>query len=301
MSIKTAVSFCGLISRRTEHGSGHEKPDEMNSTANADPFKSRVILLGASNLSLGISSVVRSILQTVPAPVEFFIADGFGRSYGQTSRVMSRTLPGILDCDLWDDVAESHWAGPLPTFALITDIGNDIAYGVAPAQIFEWIKECVHRLTGWNSKIVMTGLPIGSLNRLSPTHFAIVRRILFPSLRMTVEAVQSRAEVIDHSLRKLANDVGFPVVDAAPSWYGLDPIHLGRRYWFEYWSRVLANWINSDEEGTSASTINKLRADPFLWCYLWTRWPNYRRFLGSPHRRTQPSGRLRDGSAISVY
>ena len=273
----------------------------MNSPSDADQFKSRVILLGASNLSLGISSAVRIILKTVPAPVEFFIADGFGRSYGQTSRVMSRTLPGILDCDLWDDVAESHTGDSIPTFALITDIGNDIAYGVEPAQISDWIAECVHRLSVLNARIVMTGLPFGSLKGLSVVRFAIVSRLLFPSLRMTLETVRNRAEVVDQSMRQLANEAGFPVVDVDPSWYGFDPIHLRRQHWAEYWSTVFAKWKSGEMGKASASAINELRADPLCWCYLWTRWPKNRRILGSPHHRTQPSGRLPDGSVISVF
>ncbi len=85
-----------------------------------------VVLLGASNLTRGISTVVGMARGIVGEPSEFLIAMGHGRSYGQRSSVLGRSLPGITQCGLWE--ALRHARGP--TSALITDIGNDVIYGV---------------------------------------------------------------------------------------------------------------------------------------------------------------------------
>ncbi len=62
----------------------------------------RVVLLGASNLSQGIATVVQTAQNVQGQSVEVLAAAGFGRSYGMDSRVLGRTLPGIIHCGLWD-------------------------------------------------------------------------------------------------------------------------------------------------------------------------------------------------------
>ncbi|MCZ6542107.1 MAG: hypothetical protein O6768_00410, partial [Planctomycetota bacterium] len=92
----------------------------------------RVVLLGASNLTRGISRAVGIAQAILGTPLEVLIAMGHGRSYGQRSRVLGRSLPGIVDCGLWD--ALLHGSGR-PTYALLTDIGNDVMYGASVPSI----------------------------------------------------------------------------------------------------------------------------------------------------------------------
>ena len=67
---------------------------------------------------------------------------GLGRSYGQRSTVLGRSLPGITECGLWP--ALQHGSGPV--HALITDVGNDVIYGVPVDRIVAWGSTCVDRL-----------------------------------------------------------------------------------------------------------------------------------------------------------
>ena len=103
----------------------------------ASPSTPRVILLGASNLARGISTIVGTAQSRLGSPLEFFIAMGHGRSYGRASRVLGRTLPGIDECGLWDALGD---AVSTQTYALITDIGNDIIYGYDVEMIAAWIE-----------------------------------------------------------------------------------------------------------------------------------------------------------------
>ena len=91
----------------------------------------RVVLLGASNLTRGLSTAVEASRLRWGRPLEMLIAAGHGRSYGLTSRVLARTLPSILACGLWDELAQR---ATMPTAALITDIGSDLLYGAATAE-----------------------------------------------------------------------------------------------------------------------------------------------------------------------
>ena len=71
----------------------------------------RIILLGASNLTRGLSIVIETARllfatrdrpeQTSRGPLGVFAALGHGRAYGLPSRVLVRSLPSILDCGLW--------------------------------------------------------------------------------------------------------------------------------------------------------------------------------------------------------
>jgi hypothetical protein len=62
-------------------------------------------MLGASNLAIHLPTVVETAARLWGRPLDLLAAIGHGRSYGMTSRVMGRVLPGILQCGLWDDLA----------------------------------------------------------------------------------------------------------------------------------------------------------------------------------------------------
>ncbi len=89
----------------------------------------RIILLGASNLTLSLRLVTHLMQQRFSGPSEILAAVGHGRAYGSANQVLSRGLPGIVNSGLWPQL---NSIGVLPTYALLTDIGNDILFGSAP-------------------------------------------------------------------------------------------------------------------------------------------------------------------------
>src|SRR5437764_15396038 len=103
----------------------------------------RVILLGASNLSRSFPTVVATVRQTWSEPVEIMAAMGHGRSYGQDSWFLGRKISGIFPCALWLDLQNRP---RLPTAALITDVGNDILYGISTDRLLDWVEHCLVRL-----------------------------------------------------------------------------------------------------------------------------------------------------------
>jgi hypothetical protein len=124
----------------------------------------RVILLGASNLTRSFSMVVAAARHTWGEPVEIMAAMGHGRSYGQDSTVLGRKISGIFPCALWQDLQTRR---SLPSAALVTDVGNDLLYGVPPRQIVKWVAACLDRLTDVGASTVVTQLPIASVERLT--------------------------------------------------------------------------------------------------------------------------------------
>ena len=104
----------------------------------------RVVLIGASNLARGISTIVETAQLGWGEPVEILAALGHGRSFGQESSIFTRKISGIIQCGLWSALAS---APARPTTALVTDIGNDILYGTSVNVIVGWVATCFDRLS----------------------------------------------------------------------------------------------------------------------------------------------------------
>ncbi|HEX3129056.1 MAG TPA: hypothetical protein VH394_17110, partial [Thermoanaerobaculia bacterium] len=141
----------------------------------------RVILLGASNVKMGFPQILTRLRAGAGEPLEILAALGHGRSFGLWSHLLGiRQLPGIVDCRLWDDLGRRP---PLPTVALVTDVGNDLLYGASAPQIAGWVGTCLDRLAERGAEIVLTLLPVASLVKVSPVRYHLVRSILFPGRR----------------------------------------------------------------------------------------------------------------------
>src|SRR5712671_2746547 len=113
----------------------------------------RVVLLGASNLTRGISTVIETAWSLLGSPLEVLAALGHGRSYGLSSRILGRELPGIRQSGLWEALAAAPRA---ETAALVTDVGNDLLFGATVASILEWVSESLGRLAAVEARTVLT-------------------------------------------------------------------------------------------------------------------------------------------------
>ena len=253
----------------------------------------RVVLLGASNLTRGISTVVETARNIWGRPLEILSALGHGRSYGLHSSVLGRRLPAILECGLWDRLAGRP---KIPTAALITDIGNDLIYQVEPPQVAQWVEAAILRLRQHAARITMTLLPIGSLAKLSPKRFYFFRAILFPTCRLGFEEVQSRAHELHDRLVELGRKHSIRLVEQRADWYGFDPIHIRTGHWPQAWREILMNWHDEPPALPPAARGSVLR-----WLYLCSRAPQQRWLFGIERRRQPPHGRLRDGSTVSFF
>jgi hypothetical protein len=255
----------------------------------------RIILLGGSNLARGFSTVVEIARRTVGRsgePADFLIAMGHGRSYGKRSTVLGRSLPGITECGLWDALDRDDGR---PTYALITDIGNDVAYGAPVPAIAGWVELCLDRLAEGRTRTVITALPLESLRSLSPWRFKVARSILFPARRFSLDEALARAHELDDRIRGLAARPGVRIAEQEGRWYGVDPIHIRQRHVVAAWTRVLGAW-RDDEEPLRPVSRSVLR-----WARLRLLTPERWWVLGWQRGRPQPAISLPDGSRISLF
>jgi hypothetical protein len=189
-----------------------------------------VVLLGASNLTIGWNAVAASLHSTLRQPLDLYVALGMGRSYVEHSRFMARGLPGIQNCGIWDQSSAAADSGP--PAVLITDVGNDVVYGHDATTIIQAVESCINqcRLLHQDSDIVMTALPLQSIESLGQFRFTLFKKLLFPGLRLTLSEVKQRSFQLNEAVCQLATEQDIPLITPRTEWYGLDPIHIRRRH-----------------------------------------------------------------------
>jgi len=208
-----------------------------------------VVLLGASNLSLAWPRIMDVLAEKFATPLHVTTAHGMGRSYVcDTSGFAFRRPPGILVSDLWTNLTNAET--PQNTFALITDLGNDLLYGRSVEEIIEGAAECIRRLRSWNPdcQIVITRPPVESVENLGRFRFWISKLVLFPFSNLRLPDVQTATLELDRRVCELARLTHANVVQPSGDWYGLDPIHVKRFWQLEAFRMILGGWAYEDRQ-----------------------------------------------------
>lgn len=254
--------------------------------------RERVVILGASNVSRSIETLVGLSRQLHAGPLEILVAAGHGRSYGNWSSILGRSLPAIRQCGLWEPFDR---APDTATWALVTDIGNDLLYEKPPERIAAWVEDCLTRLTSRGARVVMTELPLANLQGLSAARFRFFRTLFVPGCRLSQQELAERAHRLNELLLQLAESLRISVVASRSDWYGLDPIHIRYRHVRRAWSEVLAQW---NRASNSARRSRRSLRDAIM---LRTRLPAERRLGRITQRHQQPAFRWSDGTTIGFY
>jgi len=255
--------------------------------------KNRLILLGASNLTLSLRLVIHLMQQRFGAPSEILAAVGHGRAYGIFSEAVWRGLPGVADCGLWRQLRETE---SRPAYALLTDIGNDILYGLLPEQVLHSVEACVEGLQQQSVQIVVTGLPMTSIECLSERRFLLFRNLFYPTCRLLRNETVSRVWAVHDGLAAMAARRKFILHEQKPEWFGLDGIHVN--YWQReaYYREIIQQFPDSGEKPGP----QERQWEFFL---TWQQRPEFafKTLFGRAIYRPQPSGLLADGSRVCKY
>ncbi|MCI0363022.1 MAG: hypothetical protein L0Y44_00205 [Phycisphaerales bacterium] len=280
-----------------------------------EEFRARVVLLGASNATRGLSTIVETLRLRLGSPLDIFAAIGHGRSYGMHSRVFLRSLPGILESGLWSALAESRGGatadGPaltpalsqreretenVPTHALLTDIGNDIMYGASPQTVERWVEECVDRLDAHGARVAITMLPIDSIRSVKPWQYTIVKSIMFPTRKISFVQAMNQAGELHERLNQMAARRGVTLIECRRDWYGFDPIHILPSRWAQAWSDMFCSCAPEGESDCLLARRSFLR-----WLRVRSVTPQRWWLAGIRLSTSQPAGRLKDGTTISLF
>jgi hypothetical protein len=204
--------------------------------ADPDGAIHRIVALGASNLTRGLPAVLAGARAMGGPRVELLGALGHGRSYGADSRFVIRRLPGILQSGLWRQLSSMP---PARTRALVTDVGNDIAYGFSAAQTLAWVADAVDRLRHITDDVVLTDVPLFNIRRLNHSKFLFFRSVLVPECRLSLDQLIDGLARVNEGLAGIASAHRLRFVTLRPEWYGYDPIHIRPSHWSTAWQEIL--------------------------------------------------------------
>jgi hypothetical protein len=270
---------------------------ELMPVGSDDPPDGRLaaVILGASNVSRGLSGLSAALRSRAAGPVDLFVAAGHGRSYGANSRVWMRRLPSILWCGLWRALdRDGFGADERRRVALITDVGNDLLYGFPPEQVASWVREAVGRLLDRDAAVVIARLPLEAVDRVGPGRYRALKTLFVPNCPRSIEGIKSAAADLDGRLADIAAASGLRTIDQPGEWYGLDTLHPRRRCLHTLWHRSCDAW-------ELPPAPRPRRAGFREWAGLGRRAAEVRslgrRMLYTP----QPAYRYRDGSRVAFY
>lgn len=254
-------------------------------------YPARVILLGASNVSLALPLLVSEVRRRLSPPVQILVACGHGRSYGAWSYVLHYGLPGILPCGLWHELENTSAER---TFALVADVGNDLIYGRPAMELASWVATALQRLSLPSSQVALTRLPLESALSIGPLRYHVTKQLLFPGPLIPWPVMQQRAREVDAALEELARQYSASTVCFPPHWFGPDRIHLRFDSHWVAWTQVFDAWGIPELPAADRVSMRE------RWKYLrlpaaqYRSWP--RQFV-----HPQPCLNWPDGTTLSVY
>jgi len=255
-----------------------------------------VIVLGASNVSRGLARLLTTVRARSSQPADLFVAAGHGRSYGANSRVWMRRLPSILWCGLWRALDRDFAPGPgadRRPHALITDVGNDLLYGFPVDQVADWVREAARRLAAREARIVMTRLPLASLDGVGWIRYRLLRTLYVPGCPLSLDELKTAASRLDAALGEIAAEFNATLIEQPGDWYGLDAIHPQRSCLDTLWRGVCDAWE------LPAATARP-RASYLEWAAIGRRAAEVRMLAGRMRYTRQPVVE-RDGLRVSMY
>lgn len=248
-------------------------------------YRARLVLLGASNVRRVLPELLREARDRLGSPLQAIVSHGNGRSYLGPSTFLFRGLDVIAPEAFW-----SFENGPdLPTFALVADAGNDLAYGAAPGPVADSIERTVARLAASRARTVVLGMPLASFANLGALRFHAARALFFPTRRIERAKLLADARELDGELARIARRHGAAFVVPRADWYGLDPIHIRLRARSDA-ARVLFESFGpraaAPRHALELGALGRLKPAEWTWFGQAARWP-------------QPSAALSDGTRIS--
>lgn len=252
-----------------------------------------LILLGASNLTRGFSVAIQLVNELFLGPVNIIVAMGHGRSYGVSTVVFGRELPGIEDCGLWQKLAKIDRAA---NYAVMTDIGNDIMYGAPVEKILQWVGTQITRLIQMDSHLIVVLLPEKSIRRLKKRQYQLMSSILFPNNNITYEYALDCICRVNSGLRNLAEENDAHVIVPDVTWYGWDTIHIHTKQTSLAWSLIFAPWSSKNDHQTSSITKNWPKPP-----HLWRCQAEDHKLLGRNIHVNQPAVTLPNGNMCYFY
>ena len=211
------------------------------------------VLLGASNLArsfYGLKNCIKRCL--LPRSSYFIHAMGPGRGYISQGGILNATYPPITNCGILEAVRNIRKPNQ-KVIALITDIGNDIMYGIPPDEIIGGLQYIFDALNEIETNIFITPISVNLKNDISEFYFRILRQIFFPKSKAKYPQTLEAIEDINKFINQSSNEK-IVVISDMEQFCGLDKIHYSVLKSHLAWS-YLANKLTDSLEVSTPPKI----------------------------------------------
>ena len=182
------------------------------------------LLMGASNLARGYSLLTRHISSCFGKnKTEFLNALGPGRGFCARGGMFNFNYPPIQDCRILE-VAKKKSCDIRAV--LITDIGNDLMYGVLADILIESLDGLIGRALQWDAEIFLTSIHVNLKKDVSPTMFFILKSFFYPGSSITYEEADLFIIKVNGYLEEKARqNERVYLISGMTSFIGMDKIH----------------------------------------------------------------------------
>ena len=195
------------------------------------------LLLGASNLARGYSMLTQH-LSECREKTEFLNALGPGRGFCARGGMFNLTYSPILASRVIES-AEKKSKHAFRTAVLITDIGNDLMYGVSAETLIASLNAVIDRMHKWNANIFLTSIHVNLKKDVGPITFFLLRFLFYPGSKVTFEKVNLFVTKVNRYLEEKARiNERVHLITGMETFAGLDKIHFSILKAHSAWSKV---------------------------------------------------------------
>ena len=195
------------------------------------------VLLGASNLARSYSALIRHIPRNISSS-EFLNALGPGRGYCARGGLLNFTYSPIGECGVMKS-AKVYAERGFRMAVLLTDIGNDIMYGVPESTLIESLDTLIEKSLKMNAEVFMTSIHVDVSKDMGKTSFKLLKSIFYPNSPVTFDQADSAVKKLNHYLvEKSLQNERVHLVNGLGAFCGLDKIHYGLFKSHLAWSRI---------------------------------------------------------------
>jgi hypothetical protein len=202
------------------------------------------VLLGASNLARGYSAFTHHISKNISA-VEFLNALGPGRGYCVRGGLFNFTYSSISACRVMESTKVFSECG-FRIAVLLTDIGNDIMYGVPESSLIEHLDTLIEKSLQMNAEVFLTAIHVNVSEDMGKTLFKLLKSIFYPKSPVTYKKVDLAVKKLNHYLaNKSQQNARVHLVNGLGMFCGIDKIHYSLVKSHLAWSRVACTMLLS--------------------------------------------------------
>ncbi len=170
---------------------------------------------------------------------EFLNALGPGRGFCARGGIFNITYSPIQDCRIIES-AKKQSKEALHTVVLITDIGNDLMYGVSADTLIESLDIMIDEILKWDAEIFMTPIHVNLKKDISQTIFLVLRFLLYPSSKVNYEELDLFVlKINDYLEEKVRGNERMHLITGLEAFVGLDRIHYSLLKTHAAWSTVV--------------------------------------------------------------